>query len=113
MRRENPQPYGNPFSPHHCHLAMRNGVLTGGNPDGEFWATVRLVDDKAVAIVGTNTPFFIPEHAIVPVPRVDRLELWIEATLPRKGPARPIRLAVKKGGVLTLGRSTKREPLRI
>ena len=29
----------------------------GANPDGEFWATVRLVDDKAVAIVGTYSFF--------------------------------------------------------
>jgi hypothetical protein len=28
-------------------------------------------------------------------------ELWVEVTLPRRGPPRPIRLAVKKDGVLT------------
>jgi hypothetical protein len=41
--------------------------------------------------------FFIPEH--VPDPsRVDQgEELWVEVTIPRKGPPRPIQLAVKKG----------------
>jgi len=101
-RRENPQPYSNLFSPDRCDLAMRSGGLTAvANADGEFWATVRLVDAKPIAIVATNTPFFIPEHAVVPIPRIDHVELWIEATLPRKGPPRPIRLAVKKDGVLT------------
>lgn len=28
-------------------------------------------------------------------------QLWAEVTLPRKGPPRPIRLGVKKGGLLT------------
>jgi hypothetical protein len=101
-RRENPQSYTSPFSPDRCDLSMRSGVLTAvANPDGEFWANVRLVRDKPIAIVATNTPFFVPEHAIVPIPRVDHVELWIEATLPHKGPPRPIRLAVKKDGVLT------------
>jgi hypothetical protein len=100
--RENPQPYSSPFSPDRCDLTMRNGALTAvANPEGEFWVNVRLIDAQPVAIVNTQTPFFIPEHAIVPVPRGDALELWIEATLPGKGPPRPIRLAAKKNGVLT------------
>jgi hypothetical protein len=40
--------------------------------------------------------FFIPEHAETP-----RLgggsELWAEVTVPKKGPPRPIQLAVKRG----------------
>ena len=45
--------------------------------------------------------FFIPEHVPDPSFRAPGEELWAEVTLPRKGPPRPIRLAVKKDGVLT------------
>jgi uncharacterized membrane-anchored protein len=40
--------------------------------------------------------FFIPEHAETPhLNQGD--ELWAEVTIPRKGPPRPIQLAVKRG----------------
>jgi uncharacterized membrane-anchored protein len=45
--------------------------------------------------------YFIPEHAPDPSRRAADEELWVEVTLPKKGPLRPIRLGVKKGGVLT------------
>jgi hypothetical protein len=45
--------------------------------------------------------FFIPEHVPDPSIRAADEELWAEVTLPRKGAPRPIRLAVKKNGVLT------------
>jgi hypothetical protein len=40
--------------------------------------------------------FFIPEGLIDPTWRARGEELWVELTLPKKGPPRPIRLAVKK-----------------
>lgn len=43
---------------------------------------------------------FIPEGVPDPSLRAEGEELWVEATLPRKGPLRPIRLAVKRGGKL-------------
>ena len=54
-------------------------------------------------VANTNEPlaFFIPEHVPDPSFRAPGEELWAEVTLPRKGPPRPIRLAVKKDGVLT------------
>lgn len=45
--------------------------------------------------------FFIPEHVPDPSRRAPGEELWVEVTLPKKGPLRPIRLAVKKGGTFT------------
>jgi hypothetical protein len=99
--RENPEPHGNRYSPSRCDLLVRNGVLTAvAKEDGEFWVNIRLVNNLAVAVVNTETPFFVPEHANVPMPRASGEELWIEASLPRKGPPRPIRLATKKNGVL-------------
>jgi hypothetical protein len=50
---------------------------------------------------GQRIAFFIPEDVPDPSIRARGEELWAEVTLPRKGPPRPIRLAVKKDGVLT------------
>jgi hypothetical protein len=48
-----------------------------------------------------NNPvdFYIPEHAIDPAGLKSGQELWIEVTLPPKGPPRPIQLAVKDAGI--------------
>ncbi len=45
--------------------------------------------------------FFISEHIPDPTWRPRGEELWVEVTVPRRGEPRPIRLAVKKDGVLT------------
>jgi len=50
----------------------------------------------------TLLAYFIPEHVPDPSLRPPGEELWVEVTLPRRGPPRPIRLAVKKDGKLTL-----------
>jgi hypothetical protein len=39
--------------------------------------------------------FYIAEHAQSPLPVKPGLELWIEVTVPPKGPPRPIQLALK------------------
>jgi hypothetical protein len=49
--------------------------------------------------------YFIPEKVADPSRRPAGEELWVEVSLPRRGPPRPIRLGVRRGGVLT--------PLRI
>jgi len=45
--------------------------------------------------------YFIPETVADPSRRPAGEELWVEVSVPRKGPPRPIRLGVRKGGVLT------------
>ena len=42
--------------------------------------------------------FYIPEHATSPLPVKRGDELWIEVTLPTKGPPRPLQLALKQNG---------------
>lgn len=42
--------------------------------------------------------FYIPEHATSPLPVKTGDELWIEVTLPPKGPPRPLQLALKQNG---------------
>jgi hypothetical protein len=76
-----------------------------------LWVHVLPVDPDSplrgryvrLRIEGRTEPiaFFIPEHVPDPSIRAAGEELWAEVTLPRKGAPRPIRLAVKKDGVLT------------
>lgn len=42
--------------------------------------------------------FYISEHARDPLPLKARQELWIEVTVPPKGPPRPVQLALKQNG---------------
>jgi uncharacterized membrane-anchored protein len=44
--------------------------------------------------------YFIPEHVPDPSRRAPGEELWVEVSVPRRGPPRPIRLAVRKNGSL-------------
>jgi hypothetical protein len=46
----------------------------------------------------TPVDFYIPEHAAIPAHLKTGQELWIEVTVPPKGPPRPIQLALKEDG---------------
>jgi hypothetical protein len=56
---------------------------------------------EVVTALSEPVDFFLPEHAVDPSWRKAGEELWIEVTVPKKGPPRPIRLAVKKGDTFT------------
>jgi uncharacterized membrane-anchored protein len=77
MKAEPYDPYM-PFRGRYVHLRLRQ-------PDG-------LVH---------NVPYFIPEGVPDPSIRARDEELWVEASVPKQGAPRPIRLAVKKNGVMT------------
>ena len=57
------------------------------------WRASNCQDMRLVAPVN----FYIAEHATSPLPRTGA-ELWIEVTVPPKGPPRPIQLALKQNG---------------
>jgi len=63
------------------------------------YVSLRLINDPRVD--GQRVEYFIPEHAIDPSRRPPDEELWVEVTIPREGPPRPIRIGVKKDGALT------------
>jgi len=52
--------------------------------------------------IAETVPFFIPEHILDPSIRSSGEELWVEVTIPKRGPLRPIRLAVKKGEMFSV-----------
>jgi uncharacterized membrane-anchored protein len=64
-------------------------------------ATTAVRDGERVLVIMQPLAYFIPEHVPDPSVRATGEELWVEVTLPRRGAPRPIRLGVKKGGVLT------------
>jgi hypothetical protein len=62
-------------------------------------AELRFIQRQGVklAVLDKPVPFFIPEHIQDPSRRAPDEELWVEVTIPKQGPPRPIRLGVKKG----------------
>jgi hypothetical protein len=73
------------------------------------YLALRLVPEKDAQwypeTKGATVVYFVPEHTLpFETARVarDAPELWAEVTIPRKGPPRPIRLALKKAGQLEL-----------
>ena len=90
------------FTPNRCNLVLRGEqLLAVANDRGDFWVNVQRRDNSLVAIINGQTAYFLPEHKSGLVLHDRSEELWIEATIPRKGPPRPIRLGIKKAGVLT------------
>lgn len=93
------------FSPNYCDLVLRGSELVAvAKESGDYWlnsGAIRHGGDGLVAVVNGETAFFLPEHSSGPLLHNRGEELWIEATIPRKGPPRPIRLGIKKDGVLT------------
>jgi hypothetical protein len=100
------------------YVSLRLTVDARGFPEGAMYAPAELSvengklvakpsDDSNVHIMVSNSSisesvaFFIPEHIPDPSLRKPDEELWVEVTVPKRGPPRPIRLGVKKNGVLT------------
>ena len=65
------------------------GTLTVSAPPGVPCAQMRLSDP---------VDFYIPEHATDPSWVKPGQQLWIEVTVPPKGPPRPLQLALKDNG---------------
>jgi hypothetical protein len=74
------------------------GVLEDDGP-----LPVRLDSTADGLVGGLDDPvaFFIPEHIPDPSVRPTGEELWAEVTVPSRGPPRPIRLGVRRDGILT------------
>jgi hypothetical protein len=54
----------------------------------------------AIWVLSEPVAFFLPEHARDPSRLAPGEELWVEVSVPQNGPPRPVRLGVKKDGVL-------------
>jgi len=90
--------------PHYANLELEGGQLVAvraENPQKAEHISLRVINNELFADINEPVAYFIPEHAKDPSQRQPGEELWVEVTLPKKGPPRPIRLGVKKGGELT------------
>lgn len=82
---------------------VRNEALVfvpAGQADG-LYAQATARDGRFVVRLRGRLAYFIPEHVPDPSTRQPGEELWVEVTLPRRGPPRPIRLGVKRDGTIT------------
>lgn len=90
-------------SPRAVDLYVEDGRLTAEvkPPDRAYDASsprIRVIRaaGERLTVLDTRVPFFIPEDVPDPSQRAADEELWVETTMPRQGPPRPIRLGVRK-----------------
>jgi hypothetical protein len=81
-------------------LSIRNGRLVATSDKKSSGETVSFFQGGPAFLL-EPVAYFLPEHAPDPTRRAAGEELWVEVSVPRRGPPRPIRLGVKKNGVLT------------
>lgn len=105
MRLEVETPPGTPGEYLPARLSLHDGRLFA-TPEPALWRSAsnhvmigRTADGRAS--LAEPVLFFLPEHADDPSRRPAGEELWVEVSIPGQGPPRPIRLGVKKDGVLT------------
>lgn len=81
-------------------LLIVDGQLVATKTEANTGLTVsrgwRFRNDSEKTILNPQLPFYIPEHAEIGLRRPGE-ELWAEVTIPKKGPPRPIQLAIKHG----------------
>ncbi|HEY1467882.1 MAG TPA: hypothetical protein VGF61_02475 [Candidatus Acidoferrum sp.] len=84
-----------------AYLEASNGQLIAkqqGAGPGEWVYLHKNPDGSLVAFSEEPVLVFISENADVPILKPHE-EMWVEVTVPGKGPPRPIRLGLKKDGV--------------
>jgi hypothetical protein len=93
------EPRGAPLpQPGRATLSAEDGKLVAAfGPEG---VPVTRVAEGRIAL-SEPVAFFIPEHVADPSRRPPGEALWVEVSVPKEGPPRPVRLGVKKDGVLT------------
>lgn len=86
-----------------AYLHVENGQLVAeriGTGPG-IWVQLRK-DETGNLIAVTQQPvlLFIPENAQIPALAPGE-QMWVEVTVPTKGPPRPIRIGIKRNGAIT------------
>jgi hypothetical protein len=90
-------------APQSIHLQVEGDRLVAeanaSRPDYDPSALhLRFIEGRGekLAVLAEPVAFFITEHIPDPSRRHEGEELWVEVTIPKTGPPRPIRLGVKK-----------------
>lgn len=80
-------------------LEVQGDHLVARRIPGEPWQVPASVHvqpgDGSTANIAEPVAYFIPEHAPDPSRQPAGVTLWVECTIPRAGPPRPIRLGVR------------------
>jgi hypothetical protein len=88
-------------------LAVENGRIIAIPADHYTGLSVSgplLRDGEILATLTPPVVYFLPEHAVDPMRGQPAGTLFLEVTVPRKGPPRPIRFGTKVGGeIVPLG----------
>jgi hypothetical protein len=82
------------------YLTVENGRVVANPSDHATGLTVsapRLIDGEIIATLSPPVVYFLPEHAADPLRGRATGTLFLEVTIPRKGPPRPIRIGTKTG----------------
>jgi hypothetical protein len=84
-------------------LTVQDGRLVAAPSSGSTGVRARRGDRDTgvVAVLEPPVAYFIPPQIPDPSIRPAGEELWVEVTLPAKGPPRPIRLGVMRDGQIT------------
>ena len=91
-----------PYSWQPVELVVEDGTLVAHRTTEQTglslatWGRHPVPDNSDVYFLWPSVAFFLPEHAETPRLKAGD-ELWAEVTIPRKGPPRPIQLAIKSG----------------
>lgn len=82
------------------YLTVENGQVVANPADHYTGLTVTAPRQQGNEIVASVTPpvvYFLPEHAVDPTRASQRGPLYLEVTVPRNGPPRPIRFGMQLG----------------
>jgi len=85
------------------YLTAENGEVVAHSADhftGLTLSTPMARNGQLVAALSPPVVFFLPEHAADPMHGRPPSMLYLEVTVPRKGPPRPIRFGVQKGSAI-------------
>jgi hypothetical protein len=86
-----------------AYYEARSGELIAkqeGSGSGGWISLHKRNDGTLVAFAEQPVLVFASEHADIPSLKAGQ-EMWVEVTVPAKGPPRPIRIGIKKDGLLT------------
>ena len=97
-------PWNSSGEMHDVTLNVRDGHLVANPADHptDLHVNRRIINrGEPVTALMEPVAFFLPEHAMDPSVRRAGEELWMEVTVPKTGPPRPIQLAIKRGESFT------------
>ena len=81
---------------HNGHL-IADSLVPANTPAGQY-IQMRGSFNCAAAFLEEPVDFYLPSNAQSPFPLPQGAELWIEVTVPPKGPPRPLNLAISNNG---------------